>query len=147
MSKLVRWDTPFTEILFPSVGLLISTTSSGSDILNAVVAPHGIDSYPKYLINFGEVIAHTCFEEAHAPKRDFDSAIIEEEDLCAYEYIASPWLKTYEAWAFIYFGDKPGAFYHYLLFGGDSNFEVITPNRPLIETVNEEKILHFEYKL
>lgn len=147
MPELIRWDTPFTEVLRPSCGLIISTSSNQAEILRAIIAPRGIDSYPKYLINFGEIIAHTCFEEAHAPKRDFDSATIEEENLCAYEYIDSPWLKTYESWAFIYFGDKPGAFRHYLIFGGDNNIEVITPNKPIIETINEEKILQIEYKI
>jgi hypothetical protein len=144
MSKLIRWDTPFTEIQFPSVGLIITTKADEADILKAIVAPKGIDAYPKYLITFGEVIAFTCFEEAHAPERDFASATVEEERLCAYEYLDSPWLKTYAAWTPFYFGNETDSFYHYLIFGGDNNIEVITPNRPTIDIVEEKTILQIE---
>jgi len=144
MSKLVRWETPFTEIQFPSVGLIITTKADDADILKAVVAPKGIDTYPKYLVTFGEVVAFTCFEEAHAPERDFVSASIEEENLCAYEYLDSPWLKTYAAWSPFYFGNETSSFYHYLIFGGDNNIEVITPNRPTIDAVEEKTILQIE---
>ena len=33
-----------------------------SDILKAVMAPHGLDEYPKYPVNFGNVVALTCME-------------------------------------------------------------------------------------
>jgi hypothetical protein len=146
MPKLVRWDTPFTEIQFPSVGLIITVKRDNADILKAIVAK-GIDNYPKYLVTFGEVIAFTCFEEAQAPKRDFDSATIEVENLCAYEYIDSPWLNSYADWKPIYFGNETSSFYHYLIFGGDNNIEVLTPNRPKIEIVEEKTILYIEREL
>ncbi len=144
MSKLIRWNTPFTDKQRPSVGLIITTEADEIDILKAIVAPKGIDAYPKYLITFGEVIAFTCFEEAHAPERDFASATVEEERLCAYEYLDSPWLKTYAAWTPFYFGNETDSFYHYLIFGGDNNIEVITPNRPTIDIVEEKTILQIE---
>ena len=147
MSKLIRWETPFTEILDPSVGLIISTKPDGADILKAIVAPRGINAYPKYLITFGEVIAFTCFEEAHAPERDFASATVEESRLCAYEFLDSSWLETYAAWSPFYFGNETDSFYHYLIFGGDNNIEVITPNRPTIEAVEEKIILHIQYEV
>ncbi|HSK74020.1 MAG TPA: hypothetical protein VK892_20135 [Pyrinomonadaceae bacterium] len=144
MTKLIRWDTPFTETQFPSAGLIITTKADEADILKAVVAPQGIDVYPKYLVTFGRVVAFTCFEEAHAPERDFASATIEEENLCAYEYLESPWLKSYDAWRPIYFGNETDSFYHYLIFGGDNNIEVITPDKPTIEIVEEKTILKIE---
>ena len=147
MSKLVRWGTPFTETQFPSVGLIIAIEADETDILKAIVAPQGIDVYPKYLVNFGRVIAFTCFEEAHAPERDFASATIEEENLCAYEYLDSAWLKFYDAWKPIYFGNETDSFYHYLVFGGDNNIEVITPNKPTIEIVEEKTILQIQRKV
>ncbi|HEX8246910.1 MAG TPA: hypothetical protein VF599_01905 [Pyrinomonadaceae bacterium] len=141
MPKLVRWDTPFTETQFPSVGLIITAEADEAGILKAIVAPEGIDAYPKYLVDFGRVIAFTCFEEAHAPERDFAAAAIEDKNLCAYEYIDSTWLKSYDGWRPIYFGNETGSFYHYLIFGGNNNIEVITPNRPTIETIEEKTIL------
>ena len=144
MSKLIRWDTPFTDKQRPSAGLIIITEADETDILKAVVAPDGVDAYPKYLVTFGEVIAFACFEEAHAPDRDFDSAEIEDKNLCAYEYIDSAWLKSYDGWRPIYFGNETDLFYHYLIFGGDNNIEVVAPNIPTIETIEEKTILKIE---
>ncbi len=147
MAKLIRWQTPFTEAEFPSVGLLITPKNDGTDILRAVVAPGGLDAYPKYLVTFGEVVAFTSFEEAQCPKRDFDSAEIEERNLCAYQYLDSPWLKSYAGWEY-FFAPKPGVpFSHYLIFGGDNNIEVITPNVPTVEVVKEKTVLKIEYEV
>jgi hypothetical protein len=127
--------------------LIITTEAGETDILKAIVASKGIDAYPKYLVTFGEVIAFTCFEEAHAPERDFTSAMVEEERLCAYEYLDSPWLKTYAAWSPFYFGNEADSFYHYLIFGGDNNIEVITPNRPTIEIVEAKTIFQIQWEV
>ena len=111
MTKLIRWETPFTEARCPSVGLLITSKGIEVDILKAVVAPGGIDEYPKYLVDFGRVIAFTCFEEAHSPERDFGSAEIGETGLCAYRYLDSPWLQSYVSWqGFLSHGRHPRLF-------------------------------------
>lgn len=115
--------------------------------MKAIVAPQGFDKYPKYLANFGEVIAFTCMEEAHAPERDFVFATVEEGNLCAYEYLDSTWLKSYEAWIPFFTGDDTSSFYHYLIFGGDNNIEVITPNQPTIDIIKERTVLKIEYTL
>src|SRR5215204_3695388 len=98
MSKLVRWETPFTNTRFPSVALIVTSGSDSWNNVKALVMPDGTDKYPKYLVRFGEVIAFTCFEEAYAPERDFSSVIIEEREICAYQYFDSPWIKTYGEW-------------------------------------------------
>jgi hypothetical protein len=147
MSRIVRWDTPFTDGRDPSVGLLVSTESDGTDLLKAVVAPHGLDEYPKYLVNFGSVIAFTCMEEAWCPERDFDYTKFEEKNLCAYQYLDSPWLESYENGTNFIAGGHPGPFYHYLIFGGDNNVEVITPNVPSIEIVAKRGVLLIEYEV
>lgn len=81
MAKLIPWETPFTDTQVPSVELLISNNPDGTDILKAVVSPHGLDVYQKYLVNFGNVIAFTCMEEAFCPVRDFDPTMLEERNL------------------------------------------------------------------
>jgi len=118
MTKLIRWETPFTEARCPSVGLLITSKGIEVDILKAVVAPGGIDEYPKYLVDFGRVIAFTCFEEAHSPERGF-----------------------------YHTGDTPVSFAHYVIFGGDNNVEVITPDTPAVEVIEEKIVLKIEYEL
>jgi hypothetical protein len=147
MAKLIRWETPFTDSQFPSVGLLISTNADGTDILKAVVAPHGLDKYPKYLVNFGNVIAFTCMEEAFCPERDFGPAMFEERNLSAYQYLDSPWLKTYEGGIHFIAGGHPGPFYHYLIFGGDNDVEVVTPNTPTIDIIEQKEVLLIEYEV
>jgi hypothetical protein len=147
MAKLIRWDTPFTETQFPSVGLLLAAgRPDWADIVKAVVAPHGIDRYPKYLVNFGQAIAFTCMEEAHAPQMDFFSVPRGEEKLCAYQFLDSPWLKSYEPHRFFVRADEV-TFSHYLIFGGDNNVEVITPDEPTIETISQKATLKIEYEL
>lgn len=144
MSKLVRWETPFTDTQFPSVALIVTSEFNQWNNVKAIVMPQGTDKYPKYLVSFGEVIAFTCFEEAHAPERDFASATVE-ENLCAYQYLESPWLKAYEPWIqHYYFPNESVSTFHYLIFGGDNNIEVITTNIPTIELVKEKTTLKIE---
>ncbi len=126
MSKLIRWETPFTDKQYPSVVLAvdIKLTGNSSSSLKAVVA-RDIYKYPKYLVDFGEVIAFTCMEEGFCPERDYDSATIEEINLSAYQLLDSSWVKSYELGNI---GGRFEKFFHYLIFGGDNNIEVITPN-------------------
>jgi hypothetical protein len=147
MAKLIRWETPFTDSRFPSVGLLIHASSDGTDILKAVVAPHGLDEYPKYLVNFGNVIAFTCMEEAFCPERDFDPTMCEDRNLSAYQYLDSPWLKSYEDGKHFIAGGHPGTCYHYLIFGGDNNVEVITPNVPTVDIIEQKGVLLIKYEV
>jgi hypothetical protein len=148
MSKLLRWDTPFTETQFPSVALIVTSTLNQWNNVKVVVMPQGTDKYPKYLVSFGEVIAFTCFEEAHAPERDFASATIDENKLCAYQYLDSPWLESYDPWIeHISFPNEKLPSFHYLIFGGDNNIEVITTNNPTIEVIEEKTMVKIEYEL
>jgi hypothetical protein len=146
MSKLLRWETPFTDSLHSSVGLLISTQSDGSDILQAVVAPDGTDGYPKYLVNFGRVVAFTCMEEAHTPRNDFEVAK-EDKNICAYLFPNSPWLESYDPWRYFFSEAPHEQFFHYLIFGGDNNIEVITPNVPTIRKIDQKEVVKIEYNI
>lgn len=148
MSRIIRWETPFTDTQFPSVALIATSTINQSNNVKMIVMPQGTDKYPKYLVSFGEVIAFTCFEEAHAPERDFTSTMIEEENLCAYLYLDSPWLKSYQAWIEHYhFPNDSIQSFHYLIFGGDNNIEVITTNKPTIELIEEKTALRVECEI
>lgn len=149
MPKLIRWNTPFTDHRWPSVVLAIeqNQNSQANSGLRAIVAPHGIDKYPKYLVNFGEVIAFTCMEEAFCPQRDFNVATIDEGDLCAYQYIDSPWLKAYEEGRHFIANGSLGEFFHYVIFGGDNNVEVITANIAEIRKIEQSEILLIAYEI
>jgi hypothetical protein len=149
MSKIVRWETPFTDAFYPSV-VLIATPSpllskKGVNV-KAIVAPSGIDKYPKYSVDFGEVIVFVSMDESCCPRRDFDSVIFDEtlkgdKELSAFQWFDSPWLKSYEACFDPY---ATGKFFHFLIYGGDNNVEVITQNIPKIELVKGPEILRME---
>ncbi len=148
MSKIIRWNTPFTDTQYPSVEFLTTIEQDKYNVLKVLVAPSGIDKYPKYLMNFGQVIAFTCMEEANAPDRGFDSVSEEiEPHLSTYKWIDSPWLKSYESQIHFIPSGHLGYFSHYLIFGGDSNVEVITPYEPLIEVVEKKRLFKVEREL
>lgn len=147
MSKIVRWNTPFTDSPYPAVEFLTTIEKDKYNVLKVLVAPLGIDEYPKYLLDFGQVIAFTCMEEAHAPERNFDSASITETNLSAYQWIDSPWLKSYEPQIHFISSGHLGYFSHYLIFGGDNNVEVITPYKPSIELIEQKRLFKVERDL
>jgi hypothetical protein len=65
MPRIIRWETPFTDAFYPSVVLLaipLPMSSRQSNNLKVIVNPSK-GEYPKYLIDFGDVLAFTCMEE------------------------------------------------------------------------------------
>jgi hypothetical protein len=152
MSKIVRWETPFTDSFYPSVILLatpfplFSNKGIGATV---IVAPDGIDKYPKYLVDFNEVLVFTCMDESCCPERDFSSATIDEtiknhKSDCAFQWIGSPWLKSYEG---CHDPFSEGKFSHYLIYGGDNNIEVITNNVPTIKVIEQKEVLKFDFEI
>jgi len=153
MSKIVRWETPFTDSFYPSVVLMaipFPLMSRESNNLKVIVMPGSIElPYPKYLVDFGEVLAFTCMEEGCCPERDFSSATFDEtitrdKFVCALQWFNSPWLKSYEGCHDPY---STGKFSHYLIFGGDNNVEVITQNAPTIRVIERKEVLKMEYEV
>lgn len=151
MSKIIRWNTPFTDKQYPAVEFLTTIEQGKHNALQILVAPFGIDKYPKYLIHFGQVLAFTCMEEANAPQMIFDEELEKyiEPDLCAYKYIGSPWLKSYEIQINFTPTDELGLGYfsHYMIFGGDNNVEVITSFEPSIEIIKQKRLFKVEREL
>jgi hypothetical protein len=146
MPKFIRWETPFTDTRWPSAVIIVQPRLTGPYPVSVLIAPTGIDKYPKYLVHFGEVVAFTCMEEMHFPERDFADAICEEEGLGAYEYLESTWLKSYEQGEhFLFDPVKNERLRHYLIVGGDNNIEVITKNIPIFETVEDSRVMALEF--
>ena len=150
MSKIVRWETPFTDEFYPSVILLALPFpllfGKGFGV-KIIVAPDGIDKYPKYLVDFGEAIVFTLMDEGCCPERDIIAAIIDEtikndKSVCAFQWLNSPWLISYEG---CHDPKSEGKFSHYLLYGGDNNVEVITQNAPTIKVIEKRETLKIEY--
>ena len=133
------WDTPFTLCRYPSVGLVVEPDGEGTVLL--VVAPCGLDAYPKYLVRFTDVFSFTCGEEAGF-----------QEDLgqhsapghaTAYVWNASPHAAAYAKTA--YGADK--VVRHYVVFGGDNIASVISSAAPVIEEVSAPTELLVRYAI
>jgi hypothetical protein len=137
---LIRWDTPFADTLYPSV----IPVPNFPPVLSFAVAPDGIDKYPKYLVRFEAVIAYKCEDESYPPSdRRFDHLSREEERLSTYQWIESPWLKSYsgevariEAWHKDAVGVEGAKLRHYVLGGGDTIAEILAVDVPKIKKVD-----------
>jgi len=141
MSKLTRWDAPFADKFLPSVTLV--TSSHGSV---TVIVADAIDKYPKYQVSFDRVIAFTCMEEMHSP-RDFADVNIPEGKVCAFIWEDSPWLSSYEQGVHFVEEGNPVPLFHYLIFGGDNNVEIITASKPTVSVVNEKTLIAVHYQI
>jgi hypothetical protein len=138
-TDLVRWDVPFAEAHDPSVGLI---TEQGGDAAMLVVAPSGIERYPKYLVSFGKVIAVLCYEEAFAFDRGYRALRGIEPKCCAYLWTSSPWLESYRKGADVF---EWKGLQHYLVLGGDSIVELIASGQPKIERLDERRVIETKY--
>ena len=150
MSKIIRWETPFTDSFYPSVLMLsIPATPSSLSTNQVKIIVELNEKNFKYLVDFGEVLAFTCMEESCCPERDlssatFDKNITKDKSVCAFQWLNSPWLKSYEG---CHDPESTVKFSHYLVFGGDNNVEVITKHIPTIKKIEEPESIKFEFNL
>jgi hypothetical protein len=98
-----------------------------------VVAPRGLDAYPKYLVRFAAVYAVTCEEEAEAVT---DLGQAPEGDY-AYIWADSPYSSSYQTLLpdFAFRGGN-GKVKHYVVLGGDNLVSVVSASEPIIERVD-----------
>ena len=128
-SSVSIWETPFTYAHYPSVGLVMEPDGESTALL--IVAPGGIDKYPKYIVRFANVLAVTCGEEA-----GFVLELGQEHgplDVIAHVWDASPHSMAYANTVF-------GAdleMRHYVVFGGDNIASIVCGSTPVIETITE----------
>ena len=121
------WETPFTYAQFPSVGLVMEPSGEGTALL--VVAPGGLDAYPKYLVRFSHVFSVTCSEEAGFTLDLGQNSI--PTNVVAHIWDASPQAAAYSVTAFA----ADFEVRHYVVFGGDNIASIISGAPPTIEMV------------
>lgn len=143
-TDLVRWDVPFAEACDPSVSLITEQGEQCGDAATLVVAPHGIDEYPKYIVRFGKVVALLCYEEAFAFDRGYRALSGIELKCCAYLWPDSPWVESYRKGADIF---EWKDLQHYLIFGGDSIVELIADGQPKIERFDHPQIIEVRHRV
>ena len=141
-TDLVRWDVPFAGSRDPSVSLI---TERGGDVVILVVAPHGIDQYPKYLIRFAKVLGFLCHEEALDFDRGYRALTGLEASVCAYVWADSPWLRASRGYAleFLRLPDLQ----HYLVFGGDSIVELLASGASKVERIDKKTVIETKYEV
>lgn len=140
--RVERWETPFTDARDPSVGVIVEADEVGADALTLVVAPSGLDKYPKYLVRFASVVAFTCREEAFAPEIvGIDGVPFEDRRASAHLWMGSPWVESYRKGGPLVPAAGDGDLRHYLVFGGDNTVEVVTSAEPEVEEVTASRML------
>jgi hypothetical protein len=141
--SLAPWETPFAASRNPSVGLIVD--SHGDRTATVVVAPQGIDQYPKYLVRFDQVFSCTVEEEAHGTA--FSTVRSPEEppwQRCTALWVNSPAL-AYES--YLAFLGYAGPVRHYLAFGGDNDVGVVAAKAPTISMIEGPLKLTVEYEV
>lgn len=139
-AELVRWDVPFAGARDPSVSLI---TEQGGDAVTLVVAPLGIDRYPKHLVRFDKVITLLCYEEAFAFDRGHRALSGIAPDCCACLWTDSPWMKSYRKGTEVFDWKD---LQHYLVFGGDSVVELIASGPPKVDRLDERRLIETKYE-
>ncbi len=130
MSKLVRWNVPFAEAFYPSVIATFATpTYSVSNSKTSVTV--GASDGANYLVECETTLAFSCLDESCAPQRDFGDTEIEDVKSCAWQWIDSPWIKSYEGCN--YDADaQPIPLNHFFIYGGDNIVEFLCRYEPVI---------------
>jgi hypothetical protein len=141
VTDLVRWEVPFAEGRDPSVSLI---TEKGGDVATLVVAPHGIDQYPKYLVRFDKALAVICYEEALDLDRGYKALTGIERSVCAYLWVDSPWLRASNGWAEVL---RLPDLRHYLVFGGDSIVELLASGESKVEQIDERRVIETTHEV
>jgi hypothetical protein len=141
VTRLIRWDVPFAEARYPSVGVI---TECGGDVTTLVVAPKGIDNYPKFLARFEKVLALLSYEEACALDRGYSALPGFDPECCAYRWIESPWLESYRKGADVFAWKD---LRHFLILGGDSIVEVIASGQPKVERLDKRAIMETKHEI
>jgi hypothetical protein len=153
MSRLVKWNVPFAEWFYPSVTAGFSVSLQGPPSqLHVVVSggPYPVTSRsnrdPKYLISFTDILKFSCDDEACAPPREFPPIEKFDPVPCAWLWENSPSVESYQRCGDYDENNGPAPLYHYLIFGGDYNVEVIAKRQPKIETIWENREISLVFK-
>jgi hypothetical protein len=129
MSKLIRWNVPFSDAFYPSVTAIFETGTQLSRGKMEVTIQ--VSDGTRFRVESTSVLAFTCLDEGCAPKRWFSTVEIEQVETCAYECLESPWIKSYEGCQYDAHG-RPVPLNHYLIYGGDNIVEFVCQHEPLV---------------
>lgn len=136
--RLTRWHTPFTDTTFPAVSLIPDPERFG--VVHLVVAPSGIDKYPKYLVQFDSVVAFRVVDESFPSDAEYESDQTT-KGLCAHECMESAWVQQFWPSAGIIEARFSKPLRHFVVFGGDVNAEVLTTAEPEITEIDAPRAL------
>lgn len=136
--RLTRWNTPFTDTTFPAVTLLTDPEVQNS--VHLVVAPTGIDRYPKYLVSFEPAVAFKVEDESFPTDVEY-RRIQDVRGVCACECLDSAWVRSFAPSAVIVEAYYSDPLRHFIVFGGDVNAEVLSTEEPEITKISEPRAL------
>jgi hypothetical protein len=133
------WTTPFSTARSPSAYLILEP--AGERTATLVVAPGGLDSYPKYLVHFQDVLAISCEEEIGALEARW--GINSTPISCAFILEASPAVESYNSTPVGMRVDLQ----HFLVLGGDNHVSVVARKSPMIEEVCSPQQLIVQHEI
>lgn len=145
MSRLVPWDTPFAGAFYPSViSAFAQSFERSADSLMVVIGLG--ESYPRYLIDFENVLVAHSLDEACAPQLPFPESQVSSVRSCSWQWLDSPTIKSYQGCHYTADGEE-AEILHFLIFGGDHIVEVVTKSQPLIAKVTEPRVINLVFNL
>ncbi len=124
----------------------MESDENDTDLITTIVAPDGLDDYPKYSIYFGDVLEFSSYEEACAPEKQYQNL-----DFCkglsSYQWLDSPSIIAYRRHPITHSQKGNNSLNHYVLFGIDNIVEVVTQNQPKITKINEPTLITIDLKI
>lgn len=138
VANLARWEVPFAGAADPSVSVI---TEQGGDVVTLIVAPAGIDQYPKYRVRFAKVIALNCHEEACSPDPGYR---VPSGSGCAFLWVDSPALESYRRGKDVF---EWHDLQHFVVLGGDSIVELIAAGQPEVERLEQGRTIEVRHEV
>ena len=136
--RLTRWDTPFTDTTFPAVSLL--TDPEVFNRVHLVVAPAGINKYPKYLVSFQPAVAFKVEDESFPTDVEYRRTQ-DVKGVCACECLDSVWVRSFDPSATVVEAYYSNSLRHFIVLGGDVNAEVLSTEEPEITEISGPRTL------
>lgn len=131
--RVLRWDTPFADLRFPSVCALGSAVR-GAEL--TVIVRASVGAYPAYVVRFASApLAITVDEMNDIADPAWAAAGGLAVEACTYTWVDSPLLqRSGRIGAAARLGEPQRPMQHFIIAGGDSLVEVLSTGTPTVET-------------
>ena len=143
-SSVVRWDTPFANMLFPAVQPIFSASKNA---LMVIVMPQGLGNYPGYSVVFQDAPLVKVYEELNAPTDPQWVAAYGHtlKASASYKWVNSPLVKL-NSHLGIRAVFENAKLEHYIISGGNYIVEVLAAEAPAIAIFDGPRTFNETYE-